>query len=73
MGTTLHSKRVVLVTEFCIPLEIAIQKQEKEEIYAGLYNILKAVIFLNEKVKFIFVSYYVWPCCVIICEISVEC
>lgn len=44
-----QSKSRSLVTEHVIPLDVAVEKQETEEIYTGLFNILEALIFLHER------------------------
>jgi len=43
------SQQESVVTEHVIPLDVAVEKQAKEEIYAGLRNILEAILFLHEK------------------------
>lgn len=40
----------MLITEDATPLDVAIETQEKDEIFAGLFNILEAIIFLHERV-----------------------
>ena len=40
-----ESKLTTLVTEEAIPLNVAIEKQAKEDIIIGLYNILQALLF----------------------------
>ncbi|XP_012567045.1 protein-associating with the carboxyl-terminal domain of ezrin isoform X1 [Hydra vulgaris] len=42
-------KHATLVTEHVIPLDVAVEKQEPEEIFSGLHNILEALIFLHDK------------------------
>ncbi|XP_065647255.1 protein-associating with the carboxyl-terminal domain of ezrin isoform X2 [Hydra vulgaris] len=42
-------RHATLVTEHVIPLDVAVEKQEPEEIFSGLHNILEALIFLHDK------------------------
>ena len=39
-----------LITEYVTPLDVAVENQENDEIYTGLYNILEALNFLHESV-----------------------
>lgn len=39
-----------LITEHVTPLDVAVENQENDEIYTGLYNILEALNFLHESV-----------------------
>ncbi|XP_066922883.1 protein-associating with the carboxyl-terminal domain of ezrin-like isoform X2 [Clytia hemisphaerica] len=50
VNTFEDSKHMTLVTEDAAPLSVAIEKQVKEEIMIGLYNVLQALIFLHQKI-----------------------
>lgn len=52
VATFNESRQTTLVTEHAIPLDVAIERQEKDEIFVGLYNILEAIIFLHDRVSF---------------------
>ena len=49
--------QATLVTEHVIPLDVAVEKQESEEIFAGLHNILEALIFLHDKVCLQYINF----------------
>ena len=46
-----------MVTEPIRPLESVIQTLDTVEIIAGLYNVVEALVFLHERVCFIFTLY----------------
>lgn len=66
------SQQESVVTEHVIPLDVAVEKQEKEEIYAGLCNILEAILFLHEKVRIRMINIFLRPAALESCSIPTD-
>lgn len=48
--TTVNERsQITLVTENVTPLDVAVETQEKEEVFAGISSILEAVLFLHDR------------------------